>query len=199
MTLPPSERPAAGSKPEAPMRHLRIVPIVFLALWVVGARADVTARGIPGKLDDATFWRLVELSSEPGGSFPSDNFVSNELLFQSVVPRLAAAIKPGGVYLGVGPDQNFTYIVGLRPKIAFILDIRRQNLLQHLLYKAVIEMSPTRADFLARLFCVPKPADAGAGMTADALLAAFETQTYSADLLAKNLTEVLDRLKRVHK
>ena len=55
--------------------------------------------------------------------------------------------KPGGVYLGVGPDQNFTYILALQPKIAFIIDIRRQNMLQHLMYKALIEISKDRADF----------------------------------------------------
>src|SRR5262245_42468077 len=147
------------------MLRTRTLSIIVIVAWLLTPRVDVAARGIPGKLDDAAFWRLVETSSEPGGSFPSDNFVTNELLFQTVIPRLTSAVKPGGVYIGVGPDQNFTYIAALRPKIAFILDIRRQNLLQHLLYKAVIEMSPTRADFLARLFCVSKPADAGAGMT----------------------------------
>ena len=41
--------------------------------------------------------------------------------------------------------------------MAFIVDIRRQNLLHHLLYKALIELSPTRADFLSRLFGRAKP------------------------------------------
>ena len=45
------------------------------------------------------------------------------------------------MYLGVAPDQNFTYIVAIQPRIAFIVDIRRGNLLQHLMYKAIIELS----------------------------------------------------------
>ena len=66
--------------------------------------------------------------------------------------------KPGGVYLGVGPDQNFTYLVALKPKIAFIFDIRRQNMLTQLMYKALIEQSNDRADFISRLFARARPA-----------------------------------------
>jgi hypothetical protein len=33
-----------------------------------------------------------------------------------------------------------------------VLDIRRQNMLEHLTYKALFEMSTDRADFLSRLF-----------------------------------------------
>ena len=62
------------------------------------------------------------------------------------------------MYLGVGPEQNFTYIVALRPKLAFIVDIRRGNMNEHLLYKAFIELSADRADFLSRLFARPRPA-----------------------------------------
>ena len=89
--------------------------------------------------------------------FRSDNFVSNEITFQWVIPDLLRTTKPGGVYLGVGPDQNFTYIVALKPKIAFIFDIRRQNMLTHLMYKALIEQSTDRADFVSRLFARPRP------------------------------------------
>ena len=76
-----------------------------------------------------------------GGSFQSENFLSNENAFQTVIPELKATLPAGGVYLGVGPEQNFTYIVALRPRLAFIIDIRRGNLIEHLLYKAFVEMS----------------------------------------------------------
>ena len=46
-----------------------------------------------------------------------------------------------GVYIGVGPEQNFSYIARLRPTIAFIVDIRLENRNLHLLHKAVIELS----------------------------------------------------------
>src|SRR4029079_7788958 len=77
-------------------------------------------------------------------------------------------------YLGVGPDQNFTYIAALKPRISFIVDIRRQNMLLHLMYKAIVEESPTRSEFLARLFSRPEPTDVPANATPDLLLAAFQ-------------------------
>src|SRR4051812_5418213 len=86
-----------------------------------GARvAAAQPLAIPARLDDSTFWRMVTEMSEPGGFFRSDNFVSNEWSLQYVIPELERTIKPGGVYLGVAPDQNFTYIVALKPRIAFI-------------------------------------------------------------------------------
>ena len=102
--------------------------------------------------------------SEPNGFFRSDNLVSNEDTFQYVIPRLTQIVKPGGVYLGVGPDQNFTYIVALQPRIAFITDIRRGNLHAHLMYKALFELSADRAEFLSRLFSRAAAAGGRAGV-----------------------------------
>src|SRR5436309_3074891 len=92
---------------------------------------------IPQQLSDEAFWSIVTEFSEAGGYFRSDNFVSNETTFQYVLKDLKKT-KPGGIYLGVGPDQNFTYIVAMQPKLAIIFDIRRQNVMQHLMYKALI-------------------------------------------------------------
>jgi hypothetical protein len=55
------------------------------------------------------------------------------------------------VYLGVGPDQNFSYIAHLRPSLAIVIDIRRENLLLHLLFKAIFAEAGTRAEYLALL------------------------------------------------
>src|SRR5258705_13466143 len=140
------------------MRRLRFAA-AFLALAVLIA-PRLVAQGtptIPAKLSDSAFWKLVTDVSESNGFFRSDNFVSNETTFQWVIPELLRTTKPGGVYLGVGPDQNFPYIIALKPKIAIIFDIRRQNMLTHLMYKAVIEQSSDRADFVARLFARPRP------------------------------------------
>ena len=60
--------------------------------------------------------------------------------------------------MGVGPEQNFTYIAVTRPAIAFIVDIRRGNLDLHLMYKALFELSADRADFVSRLFSRKRPA-----------------------------------------
>jgi len=132
----------------------------LLALSVLAAPAPQRSlQPLPDRLADSTFWRLLTTMSEPGGCFRSDNFVSNGTNSQRILDRLQGATPPGGVYVGVGPDQNFTYIVALRPRMAFIVDIRRQAMLQQLMYKALFEMSPTQADFLAHLFS--RPLDAG--------------------------------------
>jgi len=125
---------------------------------------------LPDRLDDSTYWRMVRDLSEPGGYFQSENFVSNEMGLQHVIAQLEASAPPGGVYVGVGPEQNFTYIGALRPRIAFIVDIRRQNLLQHLWYKAMFELSPTRAEFLSHLFARRVVVPAAAQLSADSLI-----------------------------
>jgi hypothetical protein len=88
--------------------------------------------------------------------------------------------EPDGVYLGVGPEQNFTYIAAIRPKIAFIIDIRRQNMLQHLVYKAAFEMSENRADFLSRLFSRRRPAGLSDSSTVTELFNAYRATTADA-------------------
>jgi hypothetical protein len=111
------------------------------------------------KLDDDTFWKLVVELSEPSGSYPDDNYVSNELELQRVLPDLERWFSPGGVYLGVGPEQNFSYVAARRPRIAFIVDIRRQNAMEHLMYKALFELADDRADFVSLLFSRQRPPD----------------------------------------
>lgn len=164
---------------------------------LLGSR--VTAPTIPERIGDEAFWRMVSDYSEPGGFFRSDNFVSNEITFQWVLPELAKTTKTGGVYLGVGPDQNFTYIVAMQPKIAFIVDIRRQNMLHHLLYKALIEMSADRAEFLARLFSRPRPTALDANAGAAALFQAFANVSPDSALFARNFAAVKEQLLSRHK
>src|SRR2546423_5684227 len=76
----------------------------------------VAAETIPSRLSDKAFWQMVTDFSEPNGYFRSDNFLSNERTYQWVIPELQSALPTGGVYLGVGPEQNFTYLTALRPK-----------------------------------------------------------------------------------
>ena len=157
------------------------------------------AEDLPSRFTDKAYWQLITDLSEAGGSFRSDNFLSNENAFQTVIPELRATLPQGGVYVGVGPEQNFTYIVALRPKLAFIVDIRRQNLVEHLLYKAFFELSPTRAEFLSRLFARRKPADLGASTPVDSLLAAFLAAAPSEDLFRDNLQAAKDKLVKDHR
>jgi hypothetical protein len=105
----------------------------------------------------AEFSRLVREFSEEGGYFMSDNFTSNETSYLHVIDKLREMGAAGGAYIGVGPEQNFTYIAKLRPRIAFIVDIRRQAIIQHLMYKAIFHLSQNRAQFISRLLSKPLP------------------------------------------
>lgn len=94
--------------------------------------------------------RIRDLS-EPPGHFDTDNLISNERRYLEVVPTLAQTGVTGGAYVGVGPDQNFSYIARVRPSVAYIIDIRRDNLLLHLLFKALFAAAPTRVEYLCLL------------------------------------------------
>ena len=89
--------------------------------------------------------------SEPEGSFDTNNLISNEGEYLRVVPALVSGGVVGGIYIGVGPDQNFSYIARIRPTLAYIIDIRRDNLLLHLLFKALFARSATRVQYLSLL------------------------------------------------
>ena len=158
---------------------------------------DSTAQ-LPRRLTDSAFWQLIDELSEPGGTFLTSNYVSNERPYQRVVPELEQRRKHGGAYIGVGPDQNFTYISALQPALAFIVDIRRENMLLHLMYKALIELSPDRATFLSRLFSRPRPADVGRASQARTLLDAYADAVPDETLLDRNQRAVADHLVRRH-
>jgi hypothetical protein len=153
---------------------------------------------IPERIADSTFWRIVSTFSEESGSFPSENFVSNELEWQYVIPALLNRVGTAGsgAYLGVGPEQNFTYITSIKPRVAFICDIRRQNLVQHLMYKALIEMSADRADFLSKLWARPRPEGLDSASDPSAILEAFRTiraDTVLRDMIVGAMFEQLVR------
>src|SRR6185436_5527802 len=99
---------------------------------------------------------------------------------------------------GVGPEQNFTYIAAIEPKIAFIVDIRRQNLLELLLYKALFEISDDRAEFVSRLFSRYRPGSLGVESSASELFTAYEMLPCDAALLNQTLHDVNDRLRNIH-
>ena len=179
--------------------RLAILIFAAAALFLcVTPTSRSTAEALPQRLDDRTFWTLVTDFSEPNGFFRSDNLVSNETEFQHVIPELKAQVTPASAYLGVGPDQNFTYIAALKPRIAFIVDIRRQNMLLHLMYKAIIELSPTRAEFLSRLFSRPIPSGVSAASTPDALLAAFHGESPQTVAFERNKADIYRVLTQDH-
>jgi hypothetical protein len=158
----------------------------------------LNASTLPSRFSDEEFWKFISDSSEPGGTFASENFVSNERSFQHVTPDLKKRLPPGGVYLGVGPEQNFTYIAALRPQIAFIVDIRRGNMMEHLMYKALFELATSRADFLSRLFSRRLPAGIGDASSLESVLAAIRSIPADPAFYDENLSAIRNSLLRTH-
>jgi hypothetical protein len=149
------------------------------------------------RLSSAEFSLLINEISEEGGYFFSDNFTSSEDSSLTIMDKLTQLASPGGAYIGVGPEQNFTFIAKIRPKIAFIVDIRRQAMIQHLMYKAIFHLSPTRADFLSLLlsrpFKAPKP-DPKASI--DDLVAYFSSIPADMTVYAKNLSTIRNMIEQ---
>ena len=160
------------------------------------------AWALPDRLTDQEFWKLVTDSSEPGGYFRNSditNLTSNEMLYQHVLTDLARRTKPGGVYLGVGPEQNYTYMAALKARMAIIFDVRRGNLDIQLMYKAIFELSKDRADFISMLFSKPRPAGLTRSSSARQLFGSFaKSQTSDDTVFTKNLAAVEDRLTKTH-
>jgi hypothetical protein len=142
--------------PLRPAPHRWLYAAAALALLLTGLRGTGQIRVAP------SFASRIAQLSEPGGSFDTDNLISNEKSYLHVLPALRQSGVIGGAYVGVGPDQNFSYIARIRPAIAFIVDVRRDNLLLHLLFKALFAEAGTRVEYLSLLFGrapPPQPAD----------------------------------------
>jgi hypothetical protein len=189
------------------MRRRRLVVATLFVVASLGlvtkpAAVGAVADTLPDRLSDQEFWKIVEDFSEPNGYFRSDNLLSNEIWLQWVIPDLLSRARQSGVYLGVGPEQNFTYIAALHPKMVFITDIRRGNLHTQLMYKALFEMSADRADFFGKLFTKARPAGLTAKSTASDIIQAYwdnmKVPTQSEAVYKENLKSIQDHLTKKH-
>lgn len=138
------------------------------------------------------FSRIIEDFSEPEGYFFSDNFISNEEEYLKVVDKIKELGVSGGAYIGVGPEQNFTYVARVQPKIAFIVDVRRQAMIQQLMFKALFHLAEDRADFLARLLSRPLrgPSTPKSDATIDELMSYFSVTPPDREAFVSNLAEI---------
>ncbi len=158
---------------------------------------DACARSTrPPALTDRQLWGLITDLSEPPGAFTlSDNFVSNE-------PRVAENVRwlrpAGGVYVGVGPEQNFSYIARLQPSLAFVVDIRRENRDLHLLYKALFELSSDRVDFVSRLFSRRRPAGLEPTAGVEEIFRRYEGVAPSPEEYGRNAAQIRQQLVATH-
>jgi hypothetical protein len=175
-------------------------PTPVPALTAREGQAARAAASLPARLSDAEFWKLVGDISEPGGYFRiTDNFTSNEIEVGRVFTMLRERNVRGGVYMGVGPEQNFTYMAAVRPAMAFIVDIRRQAVMQHLMFKAVFELSKDRAEFISLLFSRPRPASVDAKGSIQRIWEAYFAIPADPALAGKNRTRIVDHLTRTHR
>lgn len=186
--------PVRAAPSAAPVASAAAAPVTS------AAAAPVTSAAAAAPVEEAAglgkFAELVGSLSEPSGDFFSDNLISNETSYLQIADSLAAR-PAGGAYLGVGPEQNFTYIALARPRVAFILDIRRDNLVQQLYYKSLFVEAESRAHFLALLVGRPweKAGDPGPGADIDAVIAHAEKSPADERTLAATIERSLRRIE----
>ena len=135
--------------------------LVIANLLIVFAMSAAASRLAEASKDHKAFAALSARLSEPGGHFDSDNLISNETSYLHVIGKMREIGVSGGVYVGVGPDQSFSYIAKIRPRMALMIDIRRDNLLQHLIFKALFARAENRIEYLCLFFGKPFPKTKG--------------------------------------
>ena len=190
------------------MRWLLVALPVTVVCTPFGSRpadepAAATARAyaatLPAVGADSAFARMVLRLSEPGGYFDSDNLISNETSYLHVLDGMRRLKVQGGAYIGVGPDQNFSYIAAVRPNIAFMLDIRRDNLLEHLLFKSLFAMARSRTEYLCLLFGKPFPRDVErwGGKSIREIVDYIDATPTDADLADSTQSAISQRVRRL--
>jgi hypothetical protein len=143
---------------------------------------------------DQTLARVIANLSEPDAGKAADNFLTNEDSFARVAGDLERLATNGGVTIGVGPDQNFTFIAQTRPTLAFILDFRRRNALLHFVHKALFALSPDRASYLTNL-TARTPREWPSNPSANELVAALEGVAMDRARLDTTIARVADFLR----
>ncbi len=159
-----------------------------------GRAAPAAVRELPA-LSDSAWGALVLSLSEEGGFFDTDNLISNERSYLHVLGPLRT--MQGGAYIGVGPDQSLSYLAAARPVVAFIIDIRRDNLLHHLLLRSLFALSSNRAEYLARLHgrALPENPRAWDDRTIADIIARVESQPIDAAAVRRT-RQAIDSLVR---
>ncbi len=168
----------------------------FLLALQVAVAAVASSDSVRPPPQATPFAQLVGRLSEPGGYFDSDNLVSNETSYRHVLGALRALNLSGGAYIGVGPEQNFSYLAQVRPELAILVDIRRDNMLLHLLLKAMFGVARNRMEYLCLLFgrAVPPDLEMWTDLPLEQLLAWFETRPGDAIAHSQNHAMLMERV-----
>jgi hypothetical protein len=196
------------SRWSTPVRGLTLGLVLVLGALVAPLPVRVEASSahwaddttsLPERLSDAEFWTLISDISEPGGFFQiTDNYTSNEMELGRLFTGLRDRGVRGGVYLGVGPEQNFSYIAAIRPAMAFIVDIRRQAVMQHLMYKALFELAKDRAEFVSMLFSMNRPDGLDESTHVQEIWAAYDPVATDKLGAIKTSTRIVEHLTKTH-
>jgi len=169
---------------------------LFAGVLLYGVRAAEPPGPAP---ETPGLGQLSRELSEPGGYFDTDNLISNETSYLQVADLLEERTEPGGAYIGVGPEQNFSYIARLRPSWAFIVDVRRDNAIQHLYFNALFAAAADPFQYLCRLLsraCPERTPEAALGGI-EATLAELERWPPDSATAAAGLARTLDHVERL--
>jgi hypothetical protein len=98
--------------------EVRTSPVADTVRPPVAGKPAVPSTHPPAPAFDSAYGKTFLRLSEPAGSFPSENVVSNETSYLHVLDAMRREGVRGGAYIGVGPDQNFSYIAAVRPEVA---------------------------------------------------------------------------------
>lgn len=185
---------AARRRPRLSSPLISIIIVFWLNTWAGGEPRKTDAPPFSA----SQFSGIIGRISEPGGHFWNDNYVSNEASYLHPLKKMKELEIHGGVYIGVGPNQNFTYIAKVRPRYAFIVDIRKQNFLEHLLFKALFQLARDRGEYLSLLLSRPvvEPNLQGDRYTVEDLVRYFEKAEPDQDLFSrtqKRIRSIIDR------
>jgi hypothetical protein len=177
-------------------RRLTLSGIIIsaVAAWYLSVQPSALGGALPEQLSGKALWQLSTELSETDGYFRSDNLLSNEIYMQHVIPELVELARPGRVYMGVGPEQNFTYIAAIKPAMVFIVDVRRGNLHLHMMYKALFELSKDRAEFIGRLFAKKRPGGLTAASSVADIFAAYAEVPASEAVFNQNVAALREHL-----
>jgi hypothetical protein len=166
-----------------------------LLLPLAPACAQTRGDGAEAVRADTSFAASVARLSEPGGFFDTDNLISNEGSYLHVMGELDARGVRGGAYIGVGPDQNFSYIARIRPAVAVLVDIRRDNLLEQLLFKALFDLSRDRLEYLALLTGRPVPATRDAAQPIESIVEYLDATPMRVEAFEAAHRRVVERIR----
>lgn len=157
----------------------------------------------PDLLEREAFVELIRrLSDPPSGPASADNLMTNEDSIASVMDQAGREVPRDTVYLGVGPDQNFSLIAATRPDSAFILDFRKKNQLLHFLHRALLHVSNDQVEYLAHFWarsfikCATAPINANRReISAGELICGFKNTDFQKQLFENAQAKVSEQIR----